>query len=62
MTTPSITAKRTRFVPTIESGTSWRGNRTLRMRFAFSSRLRDAACDAVAKNTQAGRPHSRKSQ
>ena len=62
MTTPSITAKLTRFVPTIESGTSCRGKRTLRMRFAFSRRLRDAACDAVAKNTHAGSPHSRKSQ
>ena len=42
-TTASITANETRFVPTIESGTSWRGNRTLRMRLAFSRRLRDAA-------------------
>jgi hypothetical protein len=32
------------------------------MRFAFSRRLRDAACDAVAKNTHAGRPQRRKSQ
>ena len=61
ITTPSITAKLTRFVPTIESGTSCRRKRTP-MRFAFSSRLRDAACDAVAKNTQAGRPQRRKSQ
>ena len=59
---PASRRNETRFVPTIDSGTSWRGNRTLRMRFAFSSRLRDAACDAVAKNTQAGSPHSRKSQ
>ena len=44
-TTPSMTAKLTRFVPTIDSGTSCRGKRTLRMRFAFSSRLRDDACD-----------------
>jgi hypothetical protein len=57
-----MTANETRFVPTIESGTSWRGKRTLRMRFAFSRRLRDAACDAVAKNTHAGRPQRRKSQ
>ena len=59
-TTTSITAKPTRWVATIESGTSWRGKRTLRMRFAFSSRLRDDACAAVAKKTQAGRPQSRK--
>jgi hypothetical protein len=61
-TTPSITANETRFVPTMESGTSCRGNLTLRMRLAFSSRLRDAACEAVAKKTQAGSPHRRKSQ
>ena len=57
-----MTAKLTRFVPTIESGTSCRGKRTLRMRFAFSSRLREAACAAVAKKTRAGRPQRRKSQ
>jgi hypothetical protein len=32
------------------------------MRLAFSSRLRDAACDAVAKKTHAGRPQRRNSQ
>ena len=62
MTTPSITAKLTRFVPTMESGTSWRGKRTLRMRFAFSTRLRADPCMVVAKKTQAGSPQSRKSQ
>ena len=62
MTIASITAKPTSCVATIESGTSWRGKRTLRIRFAFSSRLRAADWTEVAKNTQTGRPQSRKSQ
>jgi hypothetical protein len=32
------------------------------MRFAFSSRLREAACAVVAKKTQAGSPQRRNSQ
>ena len=62
MTTPSITTKATSCVPTTASGTSWRGKRTFRMRFAFSTRLRDDDWSEVAKNTQAGKPQSRKSQ
>ncbi|MBA3788193.1 MAG: hypothetical protein H0X21_05800 [Actinobacteria bacterium] len=57
-----MTTKLTSWVATVESGTSWRGKRTLRIRFAFSSRLRDAACNEVAKKTQTGSPASRKSQ
>ena len=57
-----MTTKPTSWVATIESGTSWRGKRTLRMRFAFSTRLRDADWSDVAKKTHAGRPASRNSQ
>ena len=62
MTIASITAKPTSCVATIESGTSWRGKRTFRIRFAFSSRLREADWSEVAKKTHTGRPASRKSQ
>jgi hypothetical protein len=34
----------------------------LRIRLAFSIRLRDAVCSEVAKNTHAGSPQRRKSQ
>ena len=59
---PVITANATSCVATIESGTSWRGKRTLRIRLAFSSRLRADDCTEVAKNTHGGRPQSRNSQ
>ena len=62
ITTPSITAKPTRCVATTESGTSWRGKRTLRIRLAFSTRLLEDACAEVAKKTHAGKPQRRKSQ
>ena len=61
-TIASITANATSWVATIESGTSWRGKRTLRIRFAFSSRLRAADWSDVAKKTHGGRPESRNSQ
>ena len=57
-----MTAKATTCVATTDSGTSWRGKRTLRIRFAFSSRLRDDACSDVEKKTHGGRPQSRNSQ
>ena len=66
MTTASITANATRFVATTESGTSCRGKRTLRMRFAFSSRLRDDACSGSreehpgGKRRRGGRASSRR--
>ncbi len=61
-TMPVITANATSCVATIESGTSCRGKRTLRIRLAFSSRLRADDCTDVAKNTHGGRPQSRNSQ
>ena len=57
-----IAAKATICVATTESGTSWRGNLTLRMRFAFSTRLRAAVCTEEAKNAHGGSPQRRKSQ
>ena len=57
-----ITAKATSCVATIESGTSCRGKRTLRIRLAFSSRLRADDCSDVEKKTQGGSPQSRNSQ
>ena len=62
ITIATITAKPTSWVATIESGTSWRGKRTFRIRFAFSSRLREDDCSEVAKKTHTGSPASRKSQ
>ena len=59
---PVITTNATSWVATIESGTSWRGKRTFRIRLAFSSRLRADDCSEVAKNTHGGRPQRRKSQ
>ena len=46
---------------TTESGTSWRGKRVLRIRFALSSIERVDDCSAAAKNVQTARPESRKS-
>ena len=57
-----IAAKATTSVATTESGTSWRGKRTLRMIGAFSTRLREPPWIEVAKKTQGGRPQRRKSQ
>src|SRR4029077_13636992 len=62
ITIPVITTNATSCVATIESGTSWRGKRTLRIRLAFSSRLRADDCTEVAKNTHGGRPQSRNNQ
>ena len=57
-----IAAKATTSVATTESGTSWRGKRTLRMIGAFSTMLRAPPCSDVEKKTQGGRPQRRKSQ
>ena len=57
-----IAANATTSVATTESGTSWRGNRTLRMIGAFSTRLREPPWSEVAKKTHGGRPQSRNSQ
>ena len=57
-----IVAKATTWVATTDSGTSWRGKRTLRISGAFSTRLRAPVCSDDAKNTHGGSPHSRKSQ
>ena len=57
-----IAANATTCVATTESGTSWRGKRTLRMIGAFSTMLRAPPCSDVAKNTHGGSPQSRNSQ
>ena len=57
-----ITANATSCVATTESGTSWRGKRTLRISGAFSTRLRAPVCSDAAKNTHGGSPQSRNSQ
>ena len=57
-----IAANATTSVATTESGTSCRGNRTLRMIGAFSTMLREPLCIDVAKNTHGGRPQSRNNQ
>ena len=57
----SITAKLTRCAPTTDSGTSCRGNRVFRIRFALSSIDRVADCSDVAKNVHAASPVNRKS-
>jgi hypothetical protein len=58
--TASMTPKLIRFVATTESGTSCRGKRVLRMRFALSSSEREADCTDVAKKIHGARPTSRK--
>src|SRR4029453_2293672 len=55
----SITQKLIRCVATIESGTSCRGKRVFRIRFALSSIERDADCTAVEKKIHAERPTRR---
>jgi hypothetical protein len=59
--TTSITPKLTRCAKTTDSGTSCRGKRVFRMRFALSSIERVADWTAAAKNVQGARPVSRKS-
>ena len=57
----SIAAKLTRWAPTTESGTSWRGNRVFRIRFALSSIERVDDCSADATKVHTISPESRNS-
>ena len=57
----SITANDTRCVATIDSGTSWRGKRVFRIRFALSSIDRDADWTELEKKIHAARPTSKNS-
>ena len=59
--TTSITPNEISCVATIESGTSWRGNRVLRIRFALSSIERDADWTDDAKKIHAASPTRRNS-